>query len=179
MAFWRPYPRQRRTLLQSEIDSNNQYTGRIRELEHEYDRCEQEVQNLNKEIERLEHASEEEIAELKSEISNLKNQLYQARKNDQDKEKYISSLEAWLVESEEQVEKLRCQIKTISSRKKTPEWKNSPDLYNPNIILEMATIAELVNAIDGFLEGAVHRDILKRQIRDATGQIRIKNNNLH
>ena len=43
----------------------------------------------------------------------------------------------------------------------------------------MATIAELVNAIDGFLEGAVHRDILKRQIRDATGQIRIKNNNLH
>ena len=43
----------------------------------------------------------------------------------------------------------------------------------------MATIAELVNAIDGFLEEAVHRDILKRQIRDATGQIRIKNNNLH
>ena len=43
----------------------------------------------------------------------------------------------------------------------------------------MTTIAELVNAIDSFLEGAVHRDILKRQIRDATGQIRIKNNNLH
>ena len=38
----------------------------------------------------------------------------------------------------------------------------------------MAIIAELVNAIDGFLKGAVHRDILKRQIRDATGQIRIK-----
>ena len=196
MAFRRPHPRQRRTCeehkaeleddnyhlrkaLQSEIDSNNQHTGRIRELEREYDRCEQEVQNLNKEIERLEHASEEEIAELKSEISNLKNQLYQARKDDRDKEKYISSLEARLVESEEQVEKLRCRIKTISSRKNTPERGNSPDLYNPNIILEMATIAELVNAIDGFLEGAVHRDILKRQIRDATGQIRIKNNNLH
>jgi len=43
----------------------------------------------------------------------------------------------------------------------------------------MVTIAKLVNAIDGFLEGAVHRDILKRQIRDATGQIRIKNNNLY
>ena len=116
---------------------------------------------------------------MKSKISNLKNQLYQARKDDRDKEKYISSLEAQLVESEEQVEKLRCRIKTISSWKNTPERGNSPDLYNPNIILEMATIAELVNAIDGFLEGAVHRDILKRQIRDATGQIRIKNNNLH
>ena len=43
----------------------------------------------------------------------------------------------------------------------------------------MATIAELVNAIDGFLKRAVHRDILKSQIRDTTGQIRIKNNNLH
>jgi len=43
----------------------------------------------------------------------------------------------------------------------------------------MVTIAELVNAIDGFLKGAVYRDILKRQIRDATDQIRIKNNNLH
>ena len=50
-------------------------------------------------------------------------------------------------------------------------------LYNPNTDLEMATIAELVNAIDSFLEGAVHRDILKRQIRDATGQIHINNNN--
>ena len=59
--------------LQSEIDSNNQYTGRIRELEREYDRCEQEIQNLNKEIECLENASKEEIAELRSEISSLKN----------------------------------------------------------------------------------------------------------
>ena len=74
---------------------------------------------------------------------------------------------------------MRCRIKTISSRKISPERRNSPDLYNPNTDLEMATIAELVNTIDGFLKEAVHRDILKRQIRDATGQIRIKNNNLH
>src|SRR5581483_4970825 len=138
MAFRRPYPRQKRiceehkaeleeenfhlrTELQTEVDSNRQNEKRIRELEREYTRYEQEIQDLNKEIERLENASEEEIAELKSEISNLKNQLYQARKDDRDKEKYISTLEERLVESEKQVEKLRCQIKTISS------WKNSPE----------------------------------------------------
>ncbi|GBB85402.1 hypothetical protein RclHR1_11950010 [Rhizophagus clarus] len=125
MAFRRPHLRQRRTCekykaeledknyhlhseLQTEVDSNRQNERRIRELEQEYSQCEQKIQNLNREIERLEHASEEEIAELKFEISNLKNQLYQARKDDQDKEKYIFSLEARLVESEEQVEKLRC-----------------------------------------------------------------------
>ncbi|GET63000.1 hypothetical protein RIR_e33436_A0A2N0PF74_9GLOM [Rhizophagus irregularis DAOM 181602=DAOM 197198] len=54
-------------------------------------------------------------------IPDLKNQLYQARKDVRDKGKYISSLEEWLVESEEQVEKLRCQIKTISLQKNLPE----------------------------------------------------------
>jgi DNA repair exonuclease SbcCD ATPase subunit len=197
MAFRRPHPRQRRTCeehkaeledenyhlrseLQTEVDSNRQNERRIRELEQEYSRCEQEIQNLNREIERLEHASEEEIAELKFEISNLKNQLYQARKDDRDKEKYISSLEARLVESEEQVEKLRCRIKTISSRKNSPERGNSPDLYNPNINIEMATITELANAIDGFLENrTTARDILIDQIKRATRQIRRKENNLH
>ena len=85
-----------------------------------------------------------------------------------------------MVESEEQVEKLRCRIKTISSRKNTPERGNSPDLYNLNIDLEMATIAELANAIDGFVDNRTTvRDILIGQIKRATGQIRIKNDNLH
>jgi len=197
MAFRRPYLRQRRTCeehkaeleeenfhlrteLQTEVDSNRQNEKRIRELEREYTRYEQEIQDLNKEIERLENASEEEIAELKSEISNLKNQLYQARKDDRDKEKYISTLEERLVESEEQVEKLRCRIKTISSWKNSPERGNSPDLYNPNINIEMATITELANAIDGFLENrTTARDILIDQIKRATRQIRRKENNLH
>ncbi|GBB84464.1 hypothetical protein RclHR1_11020010 [Rhizophagus clarus] len=159
MLSSRPHPSQRRTPeeYKAELeDDNNNFRDALKS------------ENLNKEIERLENASEEEIAELRSEISSLKNQLYQARKDVPDNEKYISTLEERLVESEEQVEKLRCQIKTISSQKNFPERGNSSDLYNPNIILEMATIAELVNAIDGFLEGAVHRDILKRQIRDAT-----------
>ncbi|PKK64496.1 hypothetical protein RhiirC2_756600, partial [Rhizophagus irregularis] len=39
------------------------------------------IQDLNKEIERLENALKEEIVELKSEISTLKSQLYQARKD--------------------------------------------------------------------------------------------------
>ncbi|GBB97672.1 hypothetical protein RclHR1_30330001 [Rhizophagus clarus] len=142
MAFRRPHPRQRRTCeeykaeleeenyhlrseLQTEVDTNRQNKERINQLEQDYSRCEQEIQNLNREIERLENASEEEIVELKSEVSSLKSQLYQAKKDVRDKEKYISDLEK--------------------------RW-NSPDLYNPNINLEMATITELANAIDGYVE---------------------------
>src|SRR2546421_5589040 len=138
MAFWRLHPRQRRTCeehkaeleeenfhlrseLQTEVDSNRQNEKRIRELEREYTCCEQEIQDLNREIERFENASEEEIVELKSEISTLKSQLYQARKDVRDKGKHISSLEERLVESEEQVVKLRYRIKTILSQKNSSE----------------------------------------------------------
>src|SRR5881398_3689515 len=142
MAFRRPHPRQRRTCeeykaelkeenyhlrseLQTEVDTNCQNERRIDQLEQDYFWCEQEIQNLNREIERLENASEEEIVELKSEISTLKSQLYQARKDVRDKGKYISRLEERLVESEEQVEKFRCRIRIISSRKNSPERGNS------------------------------------------------------
>ncbi|GES74837.1 hypothetical protein GLOIN_2v1769762 [Rhizophagus clarus] len=54
-----------------------------------------------------------------------------------------------LLESKEQVKKLRCKIKSISSRKNTPERGNSPDQYNSDD--NMATIIELTNAIDGFV----------------------------
>ena len=94
---------------------------------------------MQEQLERLENASEEEIMELKSEVSSLKSQLYQAKKDVRDKEKYISDLEKRLVESEMQVDKLQYRIRAISSRKNTPERGNSPDLYNPNINLEMAT----------------------------------------
>jgi chromosome segregation ATPase len=195
MAFQRPHPRQRRTCeeykaeleeennhlrseLQSEVDINRQNERRINQLERDYSRCEQEIQNLNGEIERLENASKEEIVKLKSEISSLKNQLYQARKDIRDKENFISSLEKQLVESEEQVEKLRCRIRTISSRKNSPERGNSPDLYNSDD--NMATITELANAIDGYVDNrATARDILIDQIKRATRQIRRKENNLH
>ena len=97
-----------------------------------------------------------------------------------DKDRYISGLEKRLVESEEQVEKLRCRIKTISSRKNSPERGNSSDLYNPNINLEMATITELANAIDSYLNNTTTgREILADQIKRATRQIRRKENNLH
>ncbi|GBB85419.1 hypothetical protein RclHR1_11960007 [Rhizophagus clarus] len=134
MAFQRPHPRQRRICeeykaeleeenyhlrseLQTEVDTNHQNERRINQLEQDYSQCEQEIQVLNREIEHLENASEEEITELKSEISSLKNKLCQAKKNVRDKEKNISALENQLVEFEEQVEKLRCQIKIISSQK--------------------------------------------------------------
>uniref|UniRef100_U9T5Z7 Uncharacterized protein n=1 Tax=Rhizophagus irregularis (strain DAOM 181602 / DAOM 197198 / MUCL 43194) TaxID=747089 RepID=U9T5Z7_RHIID len=146
--------------LQAEVDSNCQNEKQIRELERECVRCEQEIQTLNGEIERLENASKEEIAELKSEISSLKKQLYQAKKDIRDNEKHISSIESLLVDSEEQVEKLRCRIRTISSRKNSPERGNSPDLYNSDD--NMATITELANAIDGYLNNRTDRDILSR-----------------
>ena len=194
MAFRRPHSRQRRTCeeykaeleeenyhlrseLQTEVDINRQNERRINQLERDYFRCEQEIQDLNREIERLENASEEEIVELKSEISSLKKKLYQAKKDVRDKEKVISDLEKRLEESEEQVDRLRCRIRSISSRKNSPERGNSPDLYNSDD--NMATIAELVDAIDGFVDNrTTTRDILINQIKGATRQIRIKNSNL-
>src|SRR3954447_17543198 len=162
MSFHRSHLRQRRTCeeykaeleeenyylrseLQIEVNTNHCNEKQIRDLKRDYDRCVQEIQTLNGEIERLENASEEEISELKFKISSLKNQLYQARKNIRDKKKFISSLEKQLVEFEEQVERLRCQIKIISSRKNSSEQENASDLYNPNINLEMSTITELAN----------------------------------
>ncbi|CAB4403252.1 unnamed protein product [Rhizophagus irregularis] len=195
MAFRKPHPRQRRTCeeykaeleeenyhlrseLQAKVDSNCQNEKQIRELERECVHYEQEIQTLNGEIERLENASKEEIAELKSEISSLKKQLYQAKKDIRDNEKHISSIESLLVDSEEQVKKLRCRIRTISSRKNSPERGNSPDLYNSDD--NMATITELANAIDGYLNNrTTTRDILIDQIKRATRQIRRKENNLH
>jgi hypothetical protein len=195
MLFRRPHPRQRRTCeeykaeleeenyhlhseLQTEVDINRQNKKRINQLERDYSRCEQEIQDLNREIERLENASKEKIVELKSEISTLKSQLYQARKDVQDKGNYISSLEKQLAESEEQVEKLQCRIRSISSRKNSPERGNSPDLYNSDD--NMATITKLANAIDGYVDNrAMARDILIDQIKRATRQIRRKENNLH
>ena len=136
-------------------------------MERNYSRCEQEIQDLNREIERLENASEEEIVELKSEISTLKSQLYQARKDVRDKE---NSLEERLVESEEQVKKLQCRIRSISSRKNSPKRGNSPDLYNSDD--NMATITELANTIDGYVDNrATTRNILIDQIKRATRQI--------
>ncbi|GBC26181.2 hypothetical protein GLOIN_2v1778046 [Rhizophagus irregularis DAOM 181602=DAOM 197198] len=166
MAFRRPHLRQRRTCeeykaeleeenyhlrseLQAEVDSNCQNEKQIRELERECVRCEQEIQTLSGEIERLENASKKEIVELKSEISSLKKQLYQAKKDIRDNEKHISSIES-----------------------------NSPDLYNSDD--NMATITELANAIDGYLNNrTMTRDILIDQIKRATRQIRQKENNLH
>ncbi len=88
-----------------------------------------------------------------------------------DKGKYISSLEERLVESEKQVEKLRCQIRIISSRKNSPEQGNSSDLYNSND--NITTIIKLANAIEGYVDNrATTRDILIDQIKRATRQIR-------
>ncbi|RGB34391.1 hypothetical protein C1646_760589 [Rhizophagus diaphanus] len=176
MSFHRPHPRQRRICEEHKAELEKENYHLHSELQTEY---EQEIQNLNRKIERLENTSEEEVMELKSEISSLKSQLYQARKDVQNKGKYISDLKKRLVESEEQVERLQYRVRTISSRKNSPERGNSPNLYNPNINLEMAIITELANAIDGFLDNTADRVIMSDQIKRATRQIRQKENNLH
>src|SRR5947207_11360444 len=61
-----------RNELQTEVDINRQNERRINQLERDYFRCEQEIQDLNRKIKCLENALKEEIVELKSEISNLK-----------------------------------------------------------------------------------------------------------
>ncbi|GBC07750.1 hypothetical protein RclHR1_07680004 [Rhizophagus clarus] len=148
-----------RSVLQTEIDLNRQNESRINQLERDYPQCEQEIQVLNREIERPENALKEEIVELKSEISSLKSRLYQAKKD---------------------VDRLQCQIRVITSRKNTPERENSSDLYNPNINLEIANITELANAIDGYVKNrTTTRNILIDQIKRATRQVRRKENILY
>ncbi len=90
---------------------------------------------------------------MKSEIFSLKSQLYQAKKNIRDKKKIISSLEKQLIEFKEQVEKLRCWIRIISSQKNSPKRGNSPDLYNFDD--NMTTITELANAIDSYVNNPI------------------------
>ena len=87
-----------------------------------------------------------------------------------DKEKYISSLEERLVESEKQVENLRYRIKTISLWKNSLKRGNSPDLYNSDD--NMVTITKLANAIYGYVNNrAITRDIFIDQIKRITRQI--------
>ncbi len=58
--------------LQIEVENNHLNEKRFNQLKREYSWYEQEIQDLNKDIERLENASEEEIAELRFKISSLK-----------------------------------------------------------------------------------------------------------
>ena len=82
-----------------------------------------------------------------------------------------------MVESEEQVEKLQCQIRIISLRKNSPERENSPDLYNFDD--NMTTITKLANIIDGYVDNPItDREILANQIKRAIRQICQKENNL-
>ncbi|PKB94121.1 hypothetical protein RhiirA5_439506 [Rhizophagus irregularis] len=81
----------------------------------------------------------------------------------------ISSLKKQLYQAKENIRNNEKHISNIE--------RNSPDLYNSDD--NMATIAELVDAIDGFMDNrATVRDILIGQIKGTTRQIRIKNNNL-
>ncbi|PKY31830.1 hypothetical protein RhiirB3_419773 [Rhizophagus irregularis] len=76
MSFHRSHPRQRRICEEHKAELKEKNYHLYSKLQ-----TEQEIQDLNRKIERLENTSKEEIVELKSEISILKSQLYQARKD--------------------------------------------------------------------------------------------------
>jgi hypothetical protein len=67
-------------IIESEVAINRSNEKYINKLERKYIRCENEVQSLNKELERLENISEEKKTELRSEISRLHIQIYNAKK---------------------------------------------------------------------------------------------------
>nr|CAG8662642.1 10537_t:CDS:1 [Entrophospora candida] len=123
--------------LSNEVSTNRSNEKYINELERKYNRCEKEIQSLNKELEQLENASEKEKAELRSEISSLKRSLYQAKKEIRDKISYIDNIVRQLQESEERVQNLRLRFKIISSR------RSSPILYNSEEDTDMAHIDPL------------------------------------
>ena len=82
------------------------------------------------------------------------------------------------MKSEEQVEKLRCQIRIISSRKNSPKRENSSNLYNSDN--NITIITKLANAIDDYVDNlTIGKEILADQIKRTIRQIHQKENNLH
>ncbi|CAG8438839.1 9100_t:CDS:2 [Cetraspora pellucida] len=73
-----------RNELSNKVSINKLNEKYINELERKYTRCENEIQSLNKELERLENASEKEKAELRSEISEAITRIRRAEEEDID-----------------------------------------------------------------------------------------------
>ena len=142
-------------ILQSEVSINKSNEKYIKDLECKYTRCENEIQSLNKELERLENASEEEKAELRSEILSLKKSLYQATKEVREIKSYNANLEQQLQECYEKMENLRYRFKVISSRRSSPNLYNSEeedtDMANLDLFIQ---IDRGLNRIENHLRGA-------------------------
>ncbi|GBC04249.1 hypothetical protein RclHR1_05590004 [Rhizophagus clarus] len=156
MAFRRPHPRQIRICEEYKAKLEEENYHLRSELQTEVDSNHQNEKQINV------------------------NMPVVTKKDVRNREKYVSDLEKHLEKSEKQVDRLRCRIRAISSQKNTSEWENFPDLYNPNINLEMANITELANAIDGYVENrTTARDILIDQIKRVTRSVRQKENILH
>src|SRR5438128_6121737 len=174
MTFCRPHPNQisrgpssdreleleqvnqaLRDELSNEVLINKSNEKYIEDLERKYTRCENEIQSLNKELERLENASEEEKAELRSEISSLKKSLYQATKEVREIKSYNANLEQQLQECYEKMENLRYRFKVISSRRSSPSLYNSEeedtDMANLDLFIQ---IDRGLNRIENHLRGA-------------------------
>ncbi|PKB94289.1 hypothetical protein RhiirA5_439134, partial [Rhizophagus irregularis] len=159
---------------------------KIRILTKEIEACERHIIYLEKNL----VSREDEIEQMKAECQSIQNELDKCRDHLDLKEEAlvvqdnrIVQLEEQLAESEERVEKLRSRIKShgrdFSSEENSPVRGNSPDKYNSDTNLDMATITELANAIDGYLENeTTHRAILVDQIKRSTRQLRRRDNNL-
>ncbi|GET62210.1 hypothetical protein GLOIN_2v1778046 [Rhizophagus irregularis DAOM 181602=DAOM 197198] len=166
MAFRRPHPRQRRTCeeYKAELEEENYHLRS--ELQAEVDsNCQNEKQI--RELERECVHCKQEIQTLNGEIERLENA---SKEEIAELKSEISSLKKQLYQAKKDIRDNEKHISSIES--------NSLDLYNSDD--NMATITELANAIDGYLNNrTTSRDILIDQIKRATRQIRRKENNLH
>ncbi|PKK58796.1 hypothetical protein RhiirC2_795748 [Rhizophagus irregularis] len=111
-------------------------------------------------------------------FTSVRSELQTEVDSNRQNEKQIKKLERECVRCKYEIQTLNAKEDIRNNKKHISNIeRNFPDLYNSDD--NMATIAQLVDAINGFVDNRVTvRDILIGQIKDATKQICIKNNNL-
>ncbi|CAB4418762.1 unnamed protein product [Rhizophagus irregularis] len=159
--------RELRNELAIEVANNKAQEEKIRALSRELERCYRTISLQDKTI----TTYEDETTDLKSQIKALRKQLTEIERDLKHKDQTANIQDNRIIELEEKVAQLRGRIWELTNK------KISVNNLSPES--NMSTIAELANAIDGYLDSATtNRAILKDQVKRATDQIRIKFNNL-
>jgi len=131
--------------LSIEISNNKAKEKWIKQLERDLANCEREISRKEFAI----VSSNEENKELRFEISSLKKELYQTKKEVQDKGSYTAHIENKLQECYETISSLKHRIRVITSRGNSPVRNNSPDIYSSSEDTDMAHIDSFININKG------------------------------
>ncbi|RIB21557.1 hypothetical protein C2G38_2176293 [Gigaspora rosea] len=155
-------------------------------LRKNYRHTAERIRFLEEELNNTIEASTEEKEELKEEISKLKRIVRQLEEENKKKDKEISNKNELITEFDEHRLEL---INTREALQNAQAWnlnenenesdfdENSPDLYNSDN--NMATITELANAIDRFLnDRTTTRETIVDRIKRATREICRKETNM-